>query len=94
MLIDLTTSTVTTSVENEGKNNKIMICGMINNDAKNNCEKQDKSPVRWKDTSVGDTRLRLNDEAKINNKGTVHKPTYAEITREKVSKKLTTHKLF
>ena len=71
-----------------------MICGMINNDAKNNCEKQDKSPVRWKDTSVGDTRLRLNDEAKINNKGPVHKPTYAEITREKVSKKLTTHKLF
>jgi len=71
-----------------------MICDMINNDDKNNCEKQDKSKVRWKYTSVGDTHLRLNNGAKINDKGPVHKPTYAEITREKVSKKLTTHKLF
>ena len=71
-----------------------MICDMINDDDKNNCQKQIKSGVRLKYINVGDTHVSPNDDAKMNDEGPVYKSTYSEVTREKVSKKLTTHKLF
>ena len=77
-----------------------MICDLMNNDNKNNCEKKVKDTVHRTDTNVGNKYVRCDDEVKINDindKGQVHKPTYADITREKVSKKVectNTHKLF
>ena len=60
-----------------------MICDAINGDDKNNYEKQIKCWVRLKDINVGDTDVSLDDETKINKEGTLYKPTYAEVTREK-----------
>ena len=56
----------TESVENENKNNDIMICDLMNNDNKNNCEEKVKDTVHRTDTNVGNKYVRCDDEVKIN----------------------------
>ena len=53
-------------VENENKNNDIMICDLMNNDNKNNCEEKVKDTVHRIDTNVGNKYVRCDDEVKIN----------------------------